>query len=167
MSTIFLSFLWKWKKVKVKSLSCVQLFMTPWTHQAPLSMGFSRQEYWSGLPFPSPIISLVLHNSSVTIISHFLGPSLMMPWNFINPPQKTWITVLSRFSRVWLCVTLRTVACQAPSVHGTLKAHWLPFPSPGDLPNPRIEPVSLTSPARAGEFFTTSATSEALNHYCS
>ena len=40
-------------------LSCfsrVQLFATPWTvaHQAPLSMGFSRQEYWSGLPFPSP-----------------------------------------------------------------------------------------------------------------
>ena len=43
-------------KVKVKSLSCVQLFATPCTvaHQAPLSMGFSRQEYWSGLPLPSP-----------------------------------------------------------------------------------------------------------------
>ena len=43
-------------KVKVNSLSCVQLFATLWTvaHQAPLSMGFSRQEYWSGLPFPSP-----------------------------------------------------------------------------------------------------------------
>ena len=40
--------------VKVKSLSRVWLFATPWTaaHQAPLSMGFSRQEYWSGLPFP-------------------------------------------------------------------------------------------------------------------
>ena len=37
-------------------LSHVQLFAMPWTvaHQAPLSMGFSRQEYWSGLPFPSP-----------------------------------------------------------------------------------------------------------------
>ena len=46
---------WKWK-VKVKSLSCVWLFTTPWTvaHQAPQSMGFSRQEYQSGLPFPSP-----------------------------------------------------------------------------------------------------------------
>ena len=45
-----------WKKWKVKSLSHVQLFATPWTvvYQAPLSMGFSRQEYWSGLPFPSP-----------------------------------------------------------------------------------------------------------------
>ena len=42
--------------MKVKSLSCVRLFATPWTvaHQAPPSMGFSRQEYWSGLPFPSP-----------------------------------------------------------------------------------------------------------------
>ena len=41
-------------KVKVKSLSRVRLFVTPWTvvHQAPPSMGFSRQEYWSGLPSP-------------------------------------------------------------------------------------------------------------------
>ena len=41
---------------EVSSLSCVQLFATPWTvaHQALPSMGFSRQEYWSGLPFPSP-----------------------------------------------------------------------------------------------------------------
>ena len=43
-------------KVKVKSLSCVPLFVTPWTvaYQAPPSMGFSRQECWNGLPFPSP-----------------------------------------------------------------------------------------------------------------
>ena len=43
-------------KVKVKSLSRVRLFVTPWIVAcwAPLSMGFSRQEYWSGLPFPSP-----------------------------------------------------------------------------------------------------------------
>ena len=46
---------WKWK-VKVKSLSHVWLLATPWTaaHQAPASMGFSRQEYWSGVPLPSP-----------------------------------------------------------------------------------------------------------------
>ena len=47
----------KWKvKVKVKLFSRVRLFATPWTvaQQAPPSMGFSRQEYWSGLPFPSP-----------------------------------------------------------------------------------------------------------------
>ena len=46
---------WKWK-VKGKSLSHVQLFPTPWTaaHQAPPTMGFSRQEYWSRVPLPSP-----------------------------------------------------------------------------------------------------------------
>ena len=50
---------WKWK-VKVKSLSHVLLFATPWTaaYQAPPSMGFSRQEYWSGVPSPSPKIAL-------------------------------------------------------------------------------------------------------------
>ena len=50
---------WKWK-VKVKSLSRVWLFATPQTvaHQAPPSMGFSRQEYWSGLPLSSLCISL-------------------------------------------------------------------------------------------------------------
>ena len=47
---------WKWR-VKVKSLSCVRLFSTPWTaaYQAPPSMGFSRQEFWSGVPLPSPL----------------------------------------------------------------------------------------------------------------
>ena len=54
---------WKWK-VKVKSLSHVRLLVTPWTaaFQAPPSMGFSRQEYWSGVPLPSPIILLILFN---------------------------------------------------------------------------------------------------------
>ena len=65
-----------------QSLSCVRLFATPWTVacQAPLSMGFSRQEYWSGLPFPPP----------------------------------------------------------------------------GDLPNPGVKPTSLVTPALAGGFFTLS-----------
>ena len=73
-----------WEKKEVKSLSRVQLFVTPWTVacQAPLSMEFSRQKCWS----------------------------------------------------------------------------WLPFPSPGALPDPRIEPVTLESPALAGRFFITSAT---------
>ena len=47
---------WTGCHVKVKSLSRVRLFVTPWTviYRGPLSMGFSRQEYWIGLPFPSP-----------------------------------------------------------------------------------------------------------------
>ena len=54
---VAISFSNAWKgKVKVKSLSHVRLLATPWTaaHQAPLSMGFSRQAYWSGVPLPSP-----------------------------------------------------------------------------------------------------------------
>ena len=53
--------------VKVKSLSRVQLFMTPWTaaHQAPPSMGFSRQKYWSGVPSPS--LKKYLHIRAISI----------------------------------------------------------------------------------------------------
>ena len=48
--------MWLSLPIVVQLLSCIQLFMTPWTvaRQAPLSMGFPRQEYWSELPFPSP-----------------------------------------------------------------------------------------------------------------
>ena len=47
--------------MRVKLLSCVRLLATPWTavNQAPPSMGFSRQEHWSGVPLPSPVESLV------------------------------------------------------------------------------------------------------------
>ena len=56
---------WKWK-VKVKSLGRVQLLVTPGTavYQAPPSMGFSRQEYWSGVPLPSPSYHYLLTNES-------------------------------------------------------------------------------------------------------
>ena len=56
---------WKWK-VKVKSLIRVRPFATPWTaaYQAPLSMGFSRQEYWTGVPLPSVYMILTGYKSS-------------------------------------------------------------------------------------------------------
>ena len=59
---------WKWK-VKGKSLSHIWLLATPWTaaYQAPLPMGFSRQEYWSGLPLLSPLHELVTVISSLVI----------------------------------------------------------------------------------------------------
>ena len=58
---VAISFSNAWKKVKVKSFSRVRLFATPWTaaYQAPLSMGFSRQQYWSRVPLPSPRSKLV------------------------------------------------------------------------------------------------------------
>ena len=71
---------WKWK-VKVKSLSHVWLLATPWTaaYQAPSPMGFSRQEYWSGVPLPSPIymyiytyICIYTHTYTHTHMPHFL-----------------------------------------------------------------------------------------------
>ena len=57
---------WKWK-VKGKSLGRVWLLATPRTasYQAPLPMGFSRQEYWSGVPLPSPLLILVAYNFSM------------------------------------------------------------------------------------------------------
>ena len=62
---ISFSNVWKWK-VKVKSVSRVRLLATPWTaaYQAPPSMGFSRQEYWSGVPLPSPIYILYVYNNT-------------------------------------------------------------------------------------------------------
>ena len=55
VGAISFSNVWKWK-VKVKSLSCVRIVATSWTaaYQTPPSMGFSRQEYWSQVPLPSP-----------------------------------------------------------------------------------------------------------------
>jgi len=83
---------WKWK-VKVKSLSCVRLLETPWTaaYQAPPSMGFSRQEYWSGLPFPSPMHESEKWKWSRSVVSdsqwpHGLQPTrLLCPWDFPGP----------------------------------------------------------------------------------
>ena len=72
--------------------------------------------------------------------------------------------ILSHFSHVWLFATLWTVTCQASLSMGfSRQEYWigLLFPFPGDLPNPGIEPMSLMSPALAGEFFTTLTTWEA------
>ena len=75
------------------------------------------------------------------------------------------VRVLSCFSRVRLFATPLTVACQAPLSMGfSRQEHWsgLPCPPPGHLPDPGMAPVSLTSAVLAREFFTTSATWEAL-----
>ena len=79
-------------------------------------------------------------------------------------PSDLHACTLSHFSRVQLFATLWTVANQGPLSMGfTRQENWigLPCPPPGGLPNPGIEPVSLTSPALAGRFFTTSATWDA------
>ena len=83
-------------KVKVKLLSRVRLFVTPWTvaHQAPPSMGFSRQEYWSGLPVPSPVD---LPDPGFEHRSPALWEDALTP----EPPGKQELYIL-----VWWCVCM-------------------------------------------------------------
>ena len=61
--------------MKVKSLSRVRLLVTPWTtaYQAPPSMGFSRQEYWSGVPLPSPEVSEMVLKIVSEILCHIFS----------------------------------------------------------------------------------------------
>ena len=76
--------------MKVKSLSHVQLLVTPWTaaYQAPLPMGFSRQEYWSGVPLPflnmlSRFVIIFLPRSKPLLISWLQSPSAVI----LEPPK--------------------------------------------------------------------------------
>ena len=74
----------KWK-VKVKSLSRVRLLATPWTaaYQAPRSMGFSRQEYWSGVPLPSPTNTL----TTIKYVSNWMTRKTKTKLGFQPQPQ--------------------------------------------------------------------------------
>ena len=102
---------WKWN-VKVKSLSHVWLFVTPWTaaYQAPPSMGFSRQEFWSGVPLPSP---------NVCVTCPFSG----LPQTVIIASYLPLCELVTQS-----CLTLRDpIDCSPPgsSVHGILQARTL------------------------------------------
>ena len=70
-------------KVKVKSLSCVRLLVTPWTaaYQAPPSMGFSRREYWSGVPLPSPIKVRIAAKNQLWRATHPNSPDRATGWS--------------------------------------------------------------------------------------
>ena len=91
---------WKWK-VKVKSLSRVWLLVTPWTaaYQAPPSMGFSRQEYWSGLPLPSPWKTLdTVFSVLPSLHHHSEGYSFTDVLSIVL----SWLLVLFLFLKLWL-----------------------------------------------------------------
>ena len=118
-------------------------FGTPWTVacQGPSSMGFSRQEYWSGLSFPSPGD---LPNPGIEPRSSALQADYLPS----EPPGRyclLLLLLLSRFSHVQFFATPWTVAHQAPLSMGfPRQEYWsgLSFPSPRDPPNPGIEPMS-------------------------
>ena len=92
---------WKWK-VKVKLLSHVRLLVTPWTaaYQAPLSMGFSRQEYWSGVPLPS-LHSEANHYQNIRVWSRegFIEGHARRRWLVPLKPQTPWKLSAKPFSR--------------------------------------------------------------------
>ena len=114
--------------------SHVQLSATPWTTacQASLPIGFSRQEYWSGLPFTSSVIKYEVNE--VKLLSH-----------------------VRLFATPWTAACQAPL-----SVGFSRQKYWngLPCPPPGNLPNPG-ELSSLKSPALASGFFTIGATWEA------
>ena len=120
----------------------------PWTVsvQAPLSMGFSRQDYWSGLPFlpPGHLPDPGIKPRSPTLQADSL-PS--------EPTGKLcWKVKVKSLSRVRLFVTPWYVACQAPPSMGfSRQEYWsgLPSPSSGYLPDPGIKPRSPTLEANS------------------
>ena len=144
----------------LRGFSRVQLFARLWrvACQAPLSIGFSRQDYWSGLPCPRAHVFLsspALVGGFFTISATWEVPvkrihprnSLVVQWLGLStftaedagsvPGWRTKILPhVKSFSRVQLFVTLWTIACQAPPSMGfSRKEYWsgLPFPSPGGL----------------------------------
>ena len=113
--------------------SCTLLFATLWTVacQAPLSMGFSRQESWSGLPCPPPGDLPDSGIETVSLISPVLAGSL--PLASLQKPSFSLLLLLSHFSHVRPSVTPWTAAYQAsPSMGFSRQEHWsgLSLPSP-------------------------------------
>ena len=98
---------WKWK-VKVKSLSRVQLLATLWTaaYQAPPSMGFSRQEYWNGVPLPSPSdsvwISTKMHLLEFPGNSRYIWKITAFVWKTEYLPCEAVTTLLESTSAYFL-----------------------------------------------------------------
>ena len=129
---------WKWK-VKVNLLSHARLLVTPWTaaYQAPPSMGFSRQEYWSGVPLPSPLPSLVTYKSKQSqwtiqtslcfllrdsVISCFTATKFLRTFLFL-----LWIPNLQHFS-----VQL-SISSSFPLLHSEMAASFFQKKSHLDL----------------------------------
>ena len=102
---------WKWK-VKVKSLSRFRLLATPWTaaYQAPPSMGFSRQEYWSGVPLPSPKLTLKPEKKNTQIKKWFENFGNIYAQS-ITKPLIMGFNSFVLFSMYLLCWSLQQYIC--------------------------------------------------------
>ena len=157
-------------KVKVKLLSCVQLFATPWTvaYQAPPSMGFSRWEFWTGLPFPSP---RDLPNPGIKPAAKLLQacPTLCDPIDSSPPGSSVpeilqartleWVAI--SFSKAWKWkVKVKSLSRVRPSATPWTAAHQAPL-SMGFSRQEYWSGVPLVSQI-AGRHFIVWATWEAL-----
>ena len=153
----------------VQLLSHVWLFATPWTAARQVSLSITNSR--SLLKLMS--IESVMPSNHLILCHPLLLPSIFPSIRvFSNESvlhiRKQCDSLLGCIYRntfvlscVWLFAAPWTEACQLPLFMGfPMQEDWrgLPFPSPGDLPNPEIEPASRTSPALAGSFFTTFAT---------
>ena len=136
---------------ELSHFSGIQLFamLRTVSCQAPLSMGFPRQEYWSVLPCPPP----------GNLPNPGIKPASYLP---LAPPGNPTQVISESESEVaqscpTLCDPIDSSPPGPPSLGFSRQEHWsgLPFPPPGNLPNPGIEPASLESSILAGRFFTT------------
>ena len=169
------------RKVKVFSRSVIfdPLHLCGVGCQAPLCLGFSRQEYWSGLPFPSmeDLTDTGIESGFCALqVDSLLSESPAKPWELpgrrghelSSERWQSWGWLRGRDSFAGRVMTLtkasRRDADRILCLWGFFRReYWsgLPCPPPGDLLNPGIEALSLMSLALAGGFFTTSATWEA------
>ena len=165
-------------KVKVKLLSHVQLFATPWTvtYQAPLTMGFSRQEYWSGLPLPSPLPPLKSENevtqSCLTLCKRAIRD--VIDWLPAVPSEsRIWGVTPGEFHSVLClvahsCLTLCDLTDYSPpgsSVREILQARiqeWVVMPSSRGSAQPRDR---TQVSGIAGGFFTIWASRKAQEYW--
>ena len=142
--------------------SCQVVSDSLWPHrlacQVPLSLEFPRQEYWSGLPFPTPGD---FPDRGIEPTSPALAGTLFYCWatreatGIIRFLHKS-LVFIHLLSHVQLFVNPWTVACQAPlSLEFPRQEYWsgLLFSAPGDLPHPGIESRSLASPAQQWIFY--------------
>ena len=146
---------------RLRACTCVlpcPTFCNPWTGAcpAPLFMEFPSQAYWSGsaLPTPGDLSDPGIEPASSALAGRFFP---------IVPPGKCKILHASARAQSCLFVAPWTVARQAPlSMEFARQEYWsgLPFPTPGDLSDPGIEPASLASLTLRGDFFTTGTTWE-------
>ena len=135
---------WKWK-VKVKSLSLVRLLATPWTatYQVPPPMWFSRQEYWSGLPLPSPHFQH--HSSKASILQGLAFFTLQVSYPSMTGGKTNTSAMLTFFNKMMSLLFQYTVSVQFSHsvVSHSLWPHGLqhsslpcPLPTPGACANP-------------------------------